>query len=166
MWFCGYCARVVLAAGNWALTDLFRPADCLEDIDSIPVYGYQVTYYNEPVWIPYPEESSSRDALGKRPEGRSFHHGRFIQKLRAAAMKTPNVTVVETTVTDVVRNGWTGQVLGVECEARKEKDYVSCFLCCWSFYETVVLLPFVIMNLCLTPELECQGWVSPTPVAP
>lgn len=97
--------------------------DCLEDIDSIPVYGYQVTYYNEPVWIPYPEESSSRDAPGKRPEGRSFHHGRFIQKLRAAAMKTPNVTVVETTVTDVVRNGWTGQVLGVECEARKEKDY-------------------------------------------
>ena len=81
-------------------------------------------------------------------------------------MKTPNVTVVETTVTDVVRNGWTGQVLGVECEARKEKDYVSCFLCCWSFYETVVLFPFVIMNLCLTPELECQGWVSPTPVAP
>ena len=42
-------------------------------------------------------------------------------------MKTPNVTVVETTVTDVVKNGWTGHVLGVECETRKEKDYVSCF---------------------------------------
>jgi squalene monooxygenase len=79
------------------------------------------------VWIPYPEESSGRDASGKRPEGRSFHHGRFIQKLRAAAMKTPNVTVVETTVMDVVKNGWTGQVLGVECETRKEKDSVSCF---------------------------------------
>jgi hypothetical protein len=24
VWFCGYCVRVVLVAGNWALTDLFR----------------------------------------------------------------------------------------------------------------------------------------------
>jgi len=24
VWFCGYCARVVLVAGNWALADLFR----------------------------------------------------------------------------------------------------------------------------------------------
>ncbi|OCL10540.1 SE-domain-containing protein, partial [Glonium stellatum] len=92
--------------------------DCLEGIDAIPVHGYQVIYYGEPVQIPYPKDSS-----GKRPEGRSFHHGRFIQKLREAAMNTPNVTVVETTVTDVVKNGWNGQVLGVMCETNKEKDY-------------------------------------------
>jgi len=24
VWFCGYCARVVLVAGNWALADLLR----------------------------------------------------------------------------------------------------------------------------------------------
>ncbi|KAF2497436.1 squalene epoxidase [Lophium mytilinum] len=93
-------------------------ADCLEDIDAVPCYGYSVIYYNDPVEIPYP-----KDKAGKRPEGRSFHHGRFIQKLRTAAMKTPNVTVVESTVTDVVKNGWTGQILGVECTTKSAQDY-------------------------------------------
>jgi len=60
-------------------------------------------------------------------------------------MKTPNVTVVEKTVTDVVKNGWTGQVLGVECETRKEKDSVSCFFVLLGFYRAAILFPFVIM---------------------
>lgn len=80
-------------------------------------------YYGEEVEIPYPEGADGTGS--KRPEGRSFHHGRFIQKLRATAMRTPNVTVVESTATDVVKNGWTGQILGVECTTKGEKDYVS-----------------------------------------
>jgi squalene monooxygenase len=93
--------------------------DCLEEIDSVPVKGYDVIFYGTGVEIPYP-----MDASMKRPEGRAFHHGRFIQKLRAAAMRTPNVTVVETTVNELVKNGWTGQILGVECTTKGEKDYV------------------------------------------
>jgi squalene monooxygenase len=96
--------------------------DCLDDIDAIPCHGYQVSYYGEPVHIPYPDNLVSADA-SKAPEGRSFHHGRFISKLRAKARATPNVTVVETTVTDVVKSEYTDQVLGVECQTAGAKDY-------------------------------------------
>ncbi|KAH7408703.1 squalene monooxygenase [Phaeosphaeria sp. MPI-PUGE-AT-0046c] len=96
--------------------------DCLEDIDAIPCYGYQVSYYREPVHIPYPNNLITSNP-SKPPEGRSFHHGRFISKLRAKAQATPNVTVVETTVTSVIKSDHTNQVLGVECQTAGEKDY-------------------------------------------
>ncbi len=52
--------------------------DCLEGIDAIPEYGYQVMYKDEKVLIPY-------IGLDEHPrEGRSFHHGRFITNLRNA----------------------------------------------------------------------------------
>lgn len=35
------------------------------------------------------------------------------------------MTVVETKVTDLVRDGWTGQILGVESETKGKRDYVS-----------------------------------------
>lgn len=38
-------------------------------------------------------------------------------------MKCANVTVIETTVTDLVRSGYTGQILGVESTTKGEKDY-------------------------------------------
>lgn len=38
-------------------------------------------------------------------------------------MMCPNVTVFETAATDLVRNGYTGQILGVEATTNKEKDY-------------------------------------------
>jgi squalene monooxygenase len=55
--------------------------ECLEGIDAIPEYGYQVIYRDEKVLIPYlgcDEESR---------QGRSFHHGRFISNLRKAVRK-------------------------------------------------------------------------------
>ncbi|KAF2821496.1 squalene monooxygenase [Ophiobolus disseminans] len=96
--------------------------DCLEGIDAVPCYGYQVSYHGEPVHIPYPNNLVTPNP-SKSPEGRSFHHGRFISKLRAKARATPNVTVVETTVTDVVKSEYTNQVLGVECQTAGAKDY-------------------------------------------
>lgn len=110
--------------------------DCLEEIDAIKVYGYDVIYYGEEVRIPYPEnareeercveEKSRTDEVRgtkrKRPEGRSFHHGRFIQKLREKAQQQPNVTVVEATATELVRSEWTGQILGVQATVQGELD--------------------------------------------
>ncbi|KAF2751117.1 squalene monooxygenase [Sporormia fimetaria CBS 119925] len=92
--------------------------DCLEDIDAIPCYGYQVTYHGEPVSIPYSSISPSQ-----RPEGRSFHHGRFIQKLRAAARSTPNVTIVETTVNSLIKSPYTHEILGVSSTTAGKPDY-------------------------------------------
>ena len=93
--------------------------ECLEEIDAVVVKGYEVIYYGEEVEIPYPANIVK---AGKRPEGRSFHHGRFIRRLREVAMREPNISVVESTVTDTIRNGWTGQVLGVEALTKGEKD--------------------------------------------
>ncbi|MCJ1480783.1 Squalene epoxidase [Schaereria dolodes] len=93
--------------------------ECLEEIDACVVKGYEVIYYGEGVEIPYPENAVS----GGRPEGRSFHHGRFIRRLREVAMKEPNITFVETTVTETVKDGYTGQILGVESTTKGQMDY-------------------------------------------
>ncbi|RJE24097.1 squalene [Aspergillus sclerotialis] len=92
--------------------------DCLEDIDSIRVHGYRVSYHGNPVNLEYPKDTPS----SPRPEGRSFHHGRFVMKLRQAALACPNVTVVETKVTDLVTCSHTSQVLGVECVTKDSRD--------------------------------------------
>ncbi|KAI4637387.1 hypothetical protein J4E83_000203 [Alternaria metachromatica] len=96
--------------------------DCLDDIDAIPCHGYQIFYGKEEVHIPYPDNLIT-SGPSRAPEGRSFHHGRFISKLRAKAQSTPNVTVVETTVTSVVKSDYTGQVVGVSCQTAGEQDY-------------------------------------------
>lgn len=89
--------------------------DCLEGIDAIPVKGYHVSYFGDAVDIQYPRLNPS----APQPEGRSFHHGRFVMKLRQAAMACSNVTVVETKATALVRCSHTEQVLGVVCETKK-----------------------------------------------
>lgn len=91
----------------------------LEGIDATTVKGYSVIYHGESVSIPYP----TRPDDGKRYEGRAFHHGRFIMKLREAARKAPNVTVVETTATDLVKGQIGGEVLGVTALTDRRKDY-------------------------------------------
>ncbi|KAF9161424.1 Squalene epoxidase [Actinomortierella ambigua] len=93
-------------------------ADCLEGIDSIPTYGYGVIRGKESVHIPYLTDPET----GKTYQGRSFHHGRFIQKLRAAASAVPSVTVVEATVNDVAKDDNGIRVLGVQCTLKKDGD--------------------------------------------
>lgn len=108
--------------GVSALEDLCLE-HCLEGIDSVRVKGYEVIYYGQGVEIEYPRNavgsrsSANNTAGGKgtRPEGRSFHHGRFIRRLREVAMNEINVSVVESTVTEVVKCEHTGQILGVQC---------------------------------------------------
>ena len=52
---------------------------CLDGIDAVPEYGYQVLYRDEMVSIPY----VGKDEQAR--QGRSFHHGRFVNNLRTAA---------------------------------------------------------------------------------
>lgn len=95
--------------------------DCLEDIDAVIVKGYEVIYYGEGVEITYPKRTTGV-VEGIRPEGRSFHHGRFIGRLRETVLKEENISMVESTVTGMVKSGHTGQILGVQCttQARPE----------------------------------------------
>ncbi|OTA22192.1 hypothetical protein BTJ68_14583 [Hortaea werneckii EXF-2000] len=121
----------LLQPGGVAALEKLGMRDCLEEIDAIKVFGYDVIYYGDEVRIPYPanvHEGGSgegqeketdvshtdemRGMKRKRPEGRSFHHGRFIQRLRQKAMQNENVEVFEATATDLVRNDYNGQILG------------------------------------------------------
>ncbi|KAJ5833551.1 squalene monooxygenase [Penicillium riverlandense] len=96
--------------------------DCLDGIDAIPVKGYYVSYFQEPVILDYPKSAPSEPA----PEGWTFHHGRFVMKLREAAQACPNVSVIEAKATALVTSTHTGQVLGVEC-VTKEQEMKDCY---------------------------------------
>lgn len=96
-------------------------SDCLEGIDAIEVDGYDIIYYGESCLVSYPKDG--RGTLDGQAQGRSFHHGRFVQHLREAAMRERNVTVVETTATDLVKTDTTEQVLGVQCMTKGARDY-------------------------------------------
>ena len=60
---------------------------CLEGIDGIRVDGYAVFYKGEKVKLPYPEDPQTGDKMAK---GKSFHHGRFIRRLREASQSRPD----------------------------------------------------------------------------
>ena len=115
--------------GVSALKDLGLD-DCLEGIDSVRVKGYEVIYYGQGVEIGYPDnvigsgrsEKNIVAGKGSRPEGSSFHHGRFIRRLRETAMKEQNLSIVESTVTEVVKCEHTGQILGVQCLTNCKRD--------------------------------------------
>jgi squalene monooxygenase len=103
----------------------------LDDIDAIPVKGYTVIYYDEQVPIPYPALAQERPAhvsekseSTQRAEGRSFHHGRFVSRLRAAARSHPNITVFETEASSLIRSSASTEILGVESVTHKtQKDF-------------------------------------------
>jgi squalene monooxygenase len=72
----------------WVTSDHFICklfTDCLDGIDAIDNYGYGVFYDGNDVHLPYPKQPNSE----KLEWGRSFHHGRFIMKLREACLAHP-----------------------------------------------------------------------------
>ena len=124
----------LLQPGGVEALEFLGLRDCLEDIDAIRVKGYGVIYYGDQVEIPYPdnvirsENKNTNITKTKKQEGRSFHHGRFVRRLRAAAMASPNVTVFETNVTSVVTSTNSPQVLGVQSVSKSEKGEKPDFL--------------------------------------
>jgi squalene monooxygenase len=107
---------------------------CLEDIDAIPCYGYHVLYRGEELAFSYPPRKAdggvvvgagNRKEVANghakelpRPEGRSFHHGRFIMQLRRACMAHPNISVFETEVTATIKGEHSDAVLGVQTRTK------------------------------------------------
>jgi squalene monooxygenase len=117
----------LLQPGGVAALRKLGLAHCLEGIDAIPCYGYDVVYRGNEVVIPYPEVDEAGRVryrknqldgaavrIPRESEGRSFHHGRFIMQLRKACLQQENITVVETDVQKTMRGEHTEQVLGVE----------------------------------------------------
>lgn len=127
---------------------------CVEGIDAIPCYGYHVMYHGDDVIIPYPivdgngkvqvqnpqtgaanghanghtNGSAPEKKASKRPEGVSFHHGRFIMQLRNACAGHPNITIFETTVLETIPDEYSKQILGVKTrttleDGQKKEDF-------------------------------------------
>jgi squalene monooxygenase len=93
----------LLQPGGWAALRALGIGDCVENIDAVPVYGYAVVKDGQAVRIPYTESN----------EGRSFHHGRFVQNLRAKARAAPGVECIEATASELIECPRSGRVIGV-----------------------------------------------------
>jgi squalene monooxygenase len=116
--------------GVAALTELGME-ECLEGIDATPVEGYCVVMGERTVPIPYPEleamAGENREKTEKgfsksgKQEGRSFHHGRFIDALRRKVIKdAPDVTVVEGSARNLITCDHTRRVIGVQVAIKKQ----------------------------------------------
>ena len=88
---------------------------CLEGIDATPIEGYHLYWKDQEAsfWF--------CNLDGRKPEGRSFHHGKFVSKLREAVSSTPEVTLLEGTVTELVRDEKSGRVLGAVCSTGNDR---------------------------------------------
>jgi squalene monooxygenase len=76
-------------------------SDALEGFDAQPTHGYGILLEGRQMSVNY--EPAVRG--GAIPEGRGFHNGRLLMKLREIARREPNVTLLEATVTNIMRDG-------------------------------------------------------------
>jgi squalene monooxygenase len=121
----------LLQPGGVAALKQLGMRDCLENIDATPVEGYCVVMGDRQVGIPYPDLMSDKEleeviafSSSGRVEGRSFHHGRFVDNLRNKVLKDgKNVRVVEGTVKSLITCDHTQRVIGVSSSVKTdEKD--------------------------------------------
>ena len=96
--------------GYQALCKLGLP-DVFRGIEAVPSDGYYIEYRGKSVHIPY----NYNKKTGRRFRGVTFHHGRFLQSLRAACQASlKQITCLEARVTELVRDKESGRVLGVK----------------------------------------------------
>ncbi|EAQ88139.1 hypothetical protein CHGG_04758 [Chaetomium globosum CBS 148.51] len=110
---------------------------CLEDIDAVPCQGYHVILRGQETSFLYPPLTGDGEVIvgaGQRkevneyangdvkepvrPEGKCFHHGRFIMQLRKACIAHPNISVFETEVTATIKGEHSDAVLGVRTRTK------------------------------------------------
>ncbi|KAH7298292.1 hypothetical protein KP509_25G035800 [Ceratopteris richardii] len=72
-------------------------ADCVQEIDAQRVQGYALFKGGKDTKVGYPLEGYSGDVAG-----RSFHNGRFIQKMREKAASLPNVELEQGTALSLI----------------------------------------------------------------
>lgn len=114
----------LLQPGGCAALRKLGLGHCLEGIDAVPCYGYHILFHGDEVVFPYPATDEKGEVVlaekkkageeYKRPEGRGFHHGRFIMQLRKSCLAHPNISVFETDVQNTIVGEHGPEVLGVE----------------------------------------------------
>ncbi|KAI3712327.1 hypothetical protein L1987_70878 [Smallanthus sonchifolius] len=78
--------------------------DCVDGIEAQQVFGYAIYMDGRNTKLSYPLEKFESDI-----SGRSFHNGRFIQRMREKAASLPNVKLEQGTVTSLFEKNGTVQ---------------------------------------------------------
>lgn len=87
----------LLQPGGYLMLKRLGLAACTEGIDAQRVVGYALFKDGKSTCVKYPMEGFEEDVAG-----RSFHHGRFIQKLRHAAAAHPSVVMRQGIATKLI----------------------------------------------------------------
>ncbi|KAI3972699.1 hypothetical protein MKX01_019357 [Papaver californicum] len=93
--------------------------DCVEKIDSQRVLGYALFKDGKDTRLTYPLEKFHSDVAG-----RSFHNGRFIQRMREKASTLPNVRLEQGTVTSLLEEN--GTIKGVLYKTKSGEEIYAC----------------------------------------
>ncbi|KAL9269757.1 Squalene monooxygenase SE1-like protein [Drosera capensis] len=89
--------------------------DCVENIDAQRVLGYALFKDGKNTRLSYPLEKFHSDVAG-----RSFHNGRFIQRMREKAASLPNVRLEQGTVTSLLEEN--GTIKGVQYKTKSGQE--------------------------------------------
>ncbi|XP_048128855.1 squalene epoxidase 3-like [Rhodamnia argentea] len=89
--------------------------DCVEEIDAQRVLGYAIFIEGRNTRLSYPLGKFHSDVAG-----RSFHNGRFIQRMREKAATLPNVRLEQGTVTSLIE--YNGTIKGVHYKTKAGQE--------------------------------------------
>lgn len=114
---------------------------CVDNIDAQKVYGYAMYKDGGEALVGYPLEGRGDDVAG-----RSFHNGRFVMRLREAALGCDKVTVRQATVKKLLNtNGqeWVdgegvpiGGVAATENETEKKEYFAPLTVVCDGYFSS------------------------------
>ncbi|KAH7520338.1 hypothetical protein FEM48_Zijuj08G0133400 [Ziziphus jujuba var. spinosa] len=90
--------------------------DCVEKIDAQRIFGYGLFKDGRRTRVSYPLERFHTDVAG-----RSFHNGRFIQRMREKAASLPNVKLEQGTVTSLLEEN--GIIKGVQYKTKNGQEH-------------------------------------------
>ncbi|XP_027346187.1 squalene monooxygenase-like [Abrus precatorius] len=92
--------------------------DCVDEIDAQQVLGYALYKDGKNTKLSYPLEKFNSDV-----SGRSFHNGRFIQRMREKAASLPNVKLEQGTVTSLLEEN--GTITGVHFKTKGGPEFTA-----------------------------------------
>ncbi|OMO56313.1 Aromatic-ring hydroxylase-like protein [Corchorus olitorius] len=92
--------------------------DCVDKIDAQQIYGYALFKDGKSTKLAYPLQHVESDVAG-----RSFHNGRFIQRMREKASTLPNVKLEQGTVTSLITEK--GTVKGVQYKTKNGDELIA-----------------------------------------
>ncbi|KAL1364985.1 hypothetical protein AAHE18_03G256200 [Arachis hypogaea] len=92
--------------------------DCVDQIDAQKVFGYALYKDGKNTRLSYPLENFDSDV-----SGRSFHNGRFIQRMREKASSLPNVKLEQGTVTSLLEEN--GTIKGVHYKTKSGQEFIA-----------------------------------------